>query len=217
MTTFTKERLREIAVEKVKKLERVITQSAFNAIREDLEEELELARIALASLEAVPVAYVDPHVFHNFSVFRAGETDNKRMGREWMRASPDTGLVPVYTAPPAPVLPEEPLSAMEEVLRISDRDHEAWHQARAGIVACRTAMQGKAEPVSQPYKLPDGWVACSERMPEEGGRYLAWVTQQNSLGLSAWAENVGYQPDDAGFRFNGRVTHWMPLPAAPEA
>lgn len=30
------------------------------------------------------------------------------------------------------------------------------------------------------------------------------------------AENVGYQPDSLGFRVTGRVTHWMPLPAAPK-
>lgn len=74
--------------------------------------------------------------------------------------------------------------------------------------ACRAALQSGA--------VKDGWVACSERMPEEGGRYFAWVTQQNSLGLSAWADNVGYHPDDIGFRFNGVVTHWQPLPAAPQ-
>lgn len=73
---------------------------------------VELARIALASLEADAVAYVDPFAFHNFSVYRAGETDNKRMGREWMWANPDAGLIPVYTAPPAPVsVPEaEPVA-----------------------------------------------------------------------------------------------------------
>ena len=64
---------------------------------------LKLARIALASLEAEPVAYVDPFAFNNFSVYRAGETDNKRMGRAWMWANPDAGLIPVYTTPPAPV------------------------------------------------------------------------------------------------------------------
>lgn len=38
-------------------------------------------------------------------------------------------------------LPSELLAAMEEVLRISDRDHEAWHRARDGIAACRPAPQ----------------------------------------------------------------------------
>ena len=58
----------------------------------------------------------------------------------------------VYAAPPAPVVPEELLSAMEEVLRISDRDHEAWHKARNGIVSCRAAtLQG--QPVSNRDEL----------------------------------------------------------------
>lgn len=50
--TFTKEQLTERARRKVKELEFAITQSAFTSIRDGLEEELELARIALASLDA---------------------------------------------------------------------------------------------------------------------------------------------------------------------
>ncbi|WP_320726004.1 DUF551 domain-containing protein [Enterobacter ludwigii] len=60
----------------------------------------------------------------------------------------------VYTAPPAPILPDESLSAMEEVLRISDRDHEAWHKAKSAIADCRAAMLQGAEPVSNRDELP---------------------------------------------------------------
>lgn len=61
------------------------------------------------------------------------------------------GFEPLYAASPAPVaqpvqVPDELLSAMEEVLRISDRDHEAWQRAREGIAACRAAMLN--EPVT---------------------------------------------------------------------
>ncbi|EEH1591906.1 DUF550 domain-containing protein [Salmonella enterica] len=56
MTTITKEQLHERARRKVKELEFAITQSAFTSIRDGLEEELELARIALASLDAEPVS-----------------------------------------------------------------------------------------------------------------------------------------------------------------
>ncbi|WP_436879535.1 hypothetical protein [Escherichia coli] len=66
-----------------------------------------LARIALASLEAEPVAYIDPFSLQNFATYRAGETDNKRMGREWMWADSDAGLAPVYAAQPAPVMPDD--------------------------------------------------------------------------------------------------------------
>lgn len=57
MTTITREQLHERARRKVKELEFAITQSAFTSIRDGLEEELKLARIALASLDAEPVAY----------------------------------------------------------------------------------------------------------------------------------------------------------------
>lgn len=57
------------------------------------------------------------------------------------------------TAPPAPVVPEELLSAMEEVLRISDRDHEAWHKVRNGIASCRAAMLQDSQPVSNRDEL----------------------------------------------------------------
>lgn len=54
MSTITKEQLRDRARSKVKSLEFAVTQTAFADSRAELEEELELARIALASLEAEP-------------------------------------------------------------------------------------------------------------------------------------------------------------------
>lgn len=59
------------------------------------EEAEELARIALASLEAEPVAYADPQAFRNF---QAGDAR-----REWMWRNPGEDLIPVYTTPPEPV------------------------------------------------------------------------------------------------------------------
>ncbi|ECR2648602.1 hypothetical protein F1J77_01610 [Salmonella enterica subsp. enterica] len=59
MTTITREQLHERARRKVKELEFAITQNAFTSIRDGLNEELELARIALASLYAEPVAWTD--------------------------------------------------------------------------------------------------------------------------------------------------------------
>ncbi len=49
-------------------------------------------------------------------------------------------------------VPDELLSAMEEVLRISARDHEFWHKAKEGIAACRAAMLSN-EPVSNRDEL----------------------------------------------------------------
>ena len=57
-TRFTKEQLIARAREKVKSLEFAVSQTAFAENRAEIEEELELARIALASLEAEPVAFM---------------------------------------------------------------------------------------------------------------------------------------------------------------
>ncbi|WP_258301304.1 hypothetical protein [Salmonella enterica] len=67
MTTITREQLHERARRKVKELEFAITQSAFTSIRDGLNDELELARIALAALEAAS----EPVVPESISVRQA--------------------------------------------------------------------------------------------------------------------------------------------------
>lgn len=139
-----------------------------------------LLSIALASLEAEPVAYVDPFAFHNFSVYRAGETDNKRMGREWMWANPDAGLIPVYTAPPATAsVPDE--MTMQKALSAIDR--LSWQECTRdaymlGWNACRAAMLQGAEPVTTAYKLPEGWVAVPVELTQD--MRAAWDSAPNT-------------------------------------
>lgn len=66
--------------------------------------------------------------------------------------------------------------------------------------------------------IADCWVACSERMPEEIGRYWCYVEEQNSLGKSHYQWNCSWNGDRwwVECENGGRVTHWMPLPAAPQ-
>ena len=112
---------------------------------------------------------------------------------------------------PAPAAAGELLEAMEEVIRISDRDHEAWDKAKAAISACRAAML--AQPVSSGYTLPDGWIACSERMPDADGAYWCWFGKEKS---SVIQQRVCIWNDRNHEWCDSAVTHWMPLPAAPE-
>lgn len=92
MSIITKEQLRERAREKVKSLEFSIKQTAFADSRAELEEELELARIALASLEAEAVADVVA-----WSSPNEERTCDIRLRRHDITAGP------LYTAPPVPV------------------------------------------------------------------------------------------------------------------
>ncbi|VAL16429.1 DUF551 domain-containing protein [Enterobacter hormaechei] len=86
--------------------------------------------------------------------------------------------------------------------------------------ACRAAMLQGAELVSNRDELPDGWVACSERMPEDEQEVIV----QNKMGY----RYVSYFDEHSGLFFDMRggnqmnciehifVTHWMPMPAAPQ-
>lgn len=66
-------------------------------------------------------------------------------------------------------------------------------------------------------RVSDGWIPVSERMPEEGGRYWCYVEEQNSLGKSHYQWNCSWNGEVWSDKaLSGRVTHWMPLPAAPQ-
>ncbi|CNI11266.1 Protein of uncharacterised function (DUF551) [Yersinia frederiksenii] len=66
-------------------------------------------------------------------------------------------------------------------------------------------------------EIPEGWIKCSDRMPEDSGRYWCYVEEQNCLGKSHYQWNCSWSGDVWSDRaLTGRVTHWMPLPAAPE-
>ncbi|HCB1445082.1 hypothetical protein [Serratia marcescens] len=128
------------------------------------------SRELLANREAQPVGYIDPDSLKEYRGQRAGGT--------WSAVQRTTsGLnmtTPIYTAPPAPAVPTLPtalLDAMDEVLRISDRDHEAWDKAKSAITACRAAML--AQPVSSSYTLPEGFKLMPLEMTDEIGEAIA--------------------------------------------
>ncbi|TNS44082.1 DUF551 domain-containing protein, partial [Escherichia coli] len=94
----------------------------------------------------------------------------------------------------------------------------------------------EVEPVSQTYKLnelsgnspvtPDGWISCSERMPEMGERqcYVLAADFKNNYPPNIPNTQVGVYGDwfndgnptwddgDGEDLYLKEVTHWMPLP-----
>lgn len=68
--------------------------------------------------------------------------ESRQSGRVWINDIGAGECIHLYAAPPlqsVPV-PDELLSSMEEVIRISDREHEAWTRAKANIKRFRNAM-----------------------------------------------------------------------------
>ncbi|CAM6807674.1 DUF551 domain-containing protein [Enterobacter rongchengensis] len=66
--------------------------------------------------------------------------------------------------------------------------------------------------------IPDGWVACSERMPDEGSKVIVFrprAEESNDPPVKT-ATYKGGREYYHGFDCYCEPTHWMPLPAAPQ-
>ena len=120
----------------------------------------------------------------------------------------------IAAANPATVLALlDELEAAEK--RIAELEAESSIEAKR-LLSRRAAMLQGADGNSP--VIPDGWVACSERMPQESGRYWCYIEEQNDLGKSHYQWNCSWNGDRwwVESENGGRVTHWMPLPAAPQ-
>ncbi|MCJ3010703.1 DUF551 domain-containing protein [Escherichia coli] len=177
------------------------------------EEAEELARIALASLEAKPIG-----AFHIAEQQVDGTSDYIKDG-EWPI---DNGTIEVYAAPPAPDVP-----AVLERLRSIVADPRALPRRKEWVSgqqysyvllenveamvdeACRAAMRKAGNsPVT-----PDGWISCSERMPNDA----QWCVVNTEYGyyVQCWSEGQGWLGDDISIP-KCDVINWMPLPEPPQ-
>ncbi len=212
--------------------------------------ELQAFKLALASLEADPVAYIFKHPAGKLFWALTDESNKEQ-----------ADVIPVYAAAPASVVLDnasEPLAyaykeltpeIMRNHLAVFERYGIAPNDSSTTIQALRIALDGierigamlhGAEPVSQTYKLnelsgnspvtPDGWISCSERMPEMGERqcYLLAADFKNNYPPNIPNTQVGVYGDwfndgkptwddgDGEDLYLKEVTHWMPLPEPPE-
>lgn len=260
MSTITKEQLIEILQH------RISVASGFPE-SEKAQIDLELASIALASIEAEAIAvrarWKDEGCGHgdwryyNIAHLAALMVDETR----------ECELV--YTAPPAPASVPE-IVGWEDVPEEITEDDIALASAWAhGFNQCRAAMlklfcnseqldevgswnnhrntptaqdgnhteqnidmvdhSGDANEKSNPPVIQDGWVACSERMPEEDTyNVVADIGGDGNIycAAAAWFIHGNFSPMDgisasnydggASIEIDMHISHWMPLPAAPQ-
>lgn len=111
----------------------------------------------------------------------------------------------------AGITDEQITRALTEKLAVNKK--REWPEPKDGEP--RLHIKEQSAPV-----IPDGWISCSERMPEDEQEVIV----HNKLGY----RYVSYFDEHSGLFFDMRggnqmnciehilVTHWMPLPAAPE-
>lgn len=183
----------------------------------------QVSRGFLANREAQPVQVTDGMALD----FHRALTDSD-MGKddlEEIKVGLRAALCNV-TAPPAPAVPgiDELRLTFERAERESDDGFnlhkygigyadEATQARWESWLSCRAAML--AQPVSSGYKLPEGWIACSEKMPTPFVDVIASDGKQtftaHFIDEADWWCLVSQLAEEPG-----DVTHWMPLPAAPE-
>ena len=202
MTTFTNKELIKEIKERISSLE----------VRDDIERRA--YEIALASLEEEPVAWL--HSENGLGI--PAITRSKNIADSWL--SKGWYVQPLYIARPVPVVPDARPSLNNGIVGFD----EGWN-------ACRAAMLHGAEPVSQTYKLnelsgnspvtPDGWISCSERMPNDKqyvwcwGKFYGWTECDTFEGYYDWSKNKWWAVTDDVEESASKVTHWMPLQEPP--
>ncbi|MBC4424317.1 DUF551 domain-containing protein [Klebsiella variicola] len=215
-STITRERLEELAS----------GQSGFNLRIATLEESQQLARMALAAMGSEPVAEV--YQTPNVGICAALGPSIR------MLCALEPGTKLYRHAQPAPAVPEvdaddnfyswfgrewaenyqhnQYTTAAKQMLGVMAES--AWKAGR------RAAMLAAApqSPGIEPATVPGKWIPVSEQMPEAGGDMIVFTDGIVMSGVS-YAKKKGFyiqaleydddEPVDS-------VTHWMPLPAAPQ-
>ncbi len=208
MTTITKERI-ELFIKNP--LENGLTRG----------EQMELARIALASLEREQIRH--EHAKWSDSTFGCVGPIGplKHLSKEALEAAAepedlselaDMQFLLWDAQRRAGISDAEITAAMEDKLKINME--RQWPEPKDGEPRLHIK-----EPGNSPV-IPDGWISCSERMPEDTKMLLAFSQGEIVAAYWNWVVNpIDYKKYRAFTYLSGNilddVTHWMPLPEPP--
>ncbi|MHA9999411.1 DUF551 domain-containing protein [Klebsiella pneumoniae] len=96
--------------------------------------------------------------------------------------------------------------------------NRGWNAYRAAMLAAAQHDTPALNSLQSVDSVAGKWIPVSERLPEDSGRYWCYVEEQNDLGKSHYQWNCSWNGDRWWVESEGGgiVTHWMPLPAAPQ-
>lgn len=194
-------------------------------------EQMELARIALASLERELIRH--EHAKWSDSTFGCVGPIGplKHLSKEALEAAAEPDDLSEWAdmhfllwdaQRRAGISDAEITAAMEDKLKINME--RQWPEPKDGEPRLHIK-----EPGNSPV-IPDGWISCSERMPEMGERqcYVLAADFKNNYPPNIPNTQVGVYGDwfndgnptwddgDGEDLYLKEVTHWMPLPEPPQ-
>ncbi|HBD4984270.1 TPA: DUF551 domain-containing protein [Escherichia coli] len=219
MTTLTdKELIKEIK-ERISSLD----------VRDNIERRA--YEIALASLEADPVAYIFKHPAGKLFWALTDESNKEQ-----------ADVIPVYAAAPASVVPDnasEPLAYAYKELTPEIMRNQAAESNRGNewtgnpdidnaiimldrIDTLENCDDDRIEAVKAVLRrlagnspvTPDGWISCSERMPPQDDWILIYSKHGEYMAGQVQGEYV--ELSDGTLSWLGNALFWMPLPEPPQ-
>ncbi|CQI98119.1 DUF551 domain-containing protein [Yersinia frederiksenii] len=115
--------------------------------------------------------------------------------------------------------PNELADAVNEFLAVLDNYPEQLVPINRNSVPVKDLRKAlSSDPQLNSSEIPDCWIKCIDQMPTCSSEFLVYETMNNKVQHDYWVSD-----DDAaldrGFwnHYGTEVTHWMPLPAAPES
>ncbi|HFN5568791.1 TPA: dATP/dGTP pyrophosphohydrolase domain-containing protein [Escherichia coli] len=207
MTTITKERI-ELFIKNP--LENGLTRG----------EQMELARIALASLEREQIRH--EHAKWSDSTFGCVGPIGplKHLSKEALEAAAEPDDLSEWADMQfllwdaqrrAGISDAEITAAMENKLKINME--RQWPEPKDGEPRLHIKEHGN------PPVTPDGWISCSERMPEDGQHVIILCDGAFVL-YAQYRDGEFFDVVRNGEEFfetqSRNVTHWIPLPEPPQ-
>ena len=201
MTAFTdKELIKEIK-ERISSLE----------VRDNIERRV--YEIALTALTAEPFATIDT------------------VGIELVKYGCNTFICPDNSMEPGNVPLYIGLPRIEPASQTAKLSFQEWLSEQkekidvdCGCVSIETLthwMKSAYEAGNSPV-TPDGWISCSERIPDDKqyvwcwGKSYGWTECDTFEGYYDCSRNKWWAVTDNGEEPASKVTHWMPLPEPPQ-
>ncbi len=202
MTTITKERI-ELFIKNP--LENGLTRG----------EQMELARIALASLEREQIRH--EHAKWSDSTFGCVGPIGplKHLSKEALEAAAEPDDLSEWadmqfllwdSQRRAGISDAEITAAMEDKLKINME--RQWPEPKDGEPRLHIKEPGNS-PVT-----PDGWISCSERMPAQDDWILIYSKHGEYMAGQVQGEYV--ELSDGTLSWLGNALYWMPLPEPPQ-
>ncbi|MEQ0004147.1 DUF551 domain-containing protein [Klebsiella sp. GG_Kp164] len=109
------------------------------------------------------------------------------------------------------MVPKEPTEEMNKAGWAAMNEHDAINPTYRAMIAAAPHETPALNSVQSVVTVSDTWIPVSERMPETDGNYWGWWSESKRQG-PVWFIKSELQ---AQFQSH-EITHWMPLPAAPQ-